>query len=116
MKEGDVVLLPFAQADAVTKKRPAVLLRILPPFDDFLVCGVSRQLRHQVAGFDEVIADTDADFKASGLVETPLIRLGFLASLPAARFLGDIGYIATTRHHRLLQRLARYLEAPLKRT
>jgi mRNA interferase MazF len=45
MKEGDVVLAPFPQADGVVKNRPAVVLRVMRPFGDLLVCGVSRQLR-----------------------------------------------------------------------
>jgi mRNA interferase MazF len=112
MKEGDVVLTTFRQADGKTKNRPAIILRVIPPFDDFLVCGVSRQLRHRVAALDEIIAATDSDFAASGLSSTSLIRLGFLAILPASELLGDIGSISTERHHRLLRRLATYLQEP----
>ena len=112
MNEGDVVLMPFLQADGQTKNRPALVLRVMPPFGDMLVCGISRQLRHQVADFDEVIADTDADFVSSGLKDTSLIRLGFLALLPVSEFLGDIGSLSTERHHRLLCRLANHLQEP----
>ena len=112
MKEGDVVLTPFPQADGKIKNRPAIVLRVMAPFGDLLVCGISRQLRHQVPDFDEVIATTDADFGSSGLVDTSLIRLGFLALLPTSEFLGDIGSISTERHHRLLRRLANYLLQP----
>jgi mRNA interferase MazF len=110
MREGDVVLSPFPQADGKTKNRPAVVLRIMPRFGDLLVCGISRQLRRRVEDFDEVIATTDADFASSGLVDTSLIRLGFLALLPSSEFLGDIGSISPERHHRLLRRLANYLQ------
>ncbi len=41
MKEGDVILTPIPQADGVVKNRPAVVLREMPPYKDFLVCGVS---------------------------------------------------------------------------
>ena len=85
-------------------------MRFLPPFDDLLVCGVSRQLRHRVPDFDEIIAASDADFAASGLLDTSLIRLGFLALLPASEFLGDIGSISPERHRRLLRRLASSLQ------
>jgi len=111
MNEGDVVLAPFRQADGKTKNRPAIVLRIMPPYNDLLVCGVSRQLRQRVPDFDEIIARTDADFAASGLMDTSLIRLGFLALLPASEFLGDIGSISPERHRRLLRRLASYLQA-----
>ena len=92
MREGDVVLTPFPQADGKTKNRPAVVLRVMPPFGDLLVCGVSRQLRHRVPDFDDVITTTDTDFDSSGLVDTSLIRLGFLSLLPASEFLGDIWF------------------------
>ena len=41
MKEGDVILTPILQADAIAKNRPALILRELPPFQDLLVCGIS---------------------------------------------------------------------------
>ena len=82
MKEGDVVLTPIPQADGVIKNRPAIILREMPPYRDFLVCGVSTQLDKEVKGFDEVIDVTDEDFKSTGLRMTSLVRLGFLAVLP----------------------------------
>ena len=114
MKEGDVVLTAFEQADGETKNRPAIILRVMRPFGDLLVCGVSRQLRYRVPEFDEIIAPTDSDFVSSGLADTSLIRLGFLALLPTAEFLGDIGSISPERHRRLLRRLAHYLEEPTR--
>ena len=110
MKEGDVVLSPIPQADGRIKNRPAVVLRVMPPFGDFLVCGVSTQLRLRVDDFDDIVDKTDDDFGSSGLIDTSLIRLGFLALLPSSEFLGDIGCISTARHRRLLHRLAAYLE------
>ena len=112
MKEGDVVLMPLPLADGTIKNRPAIILRVMPPFGDFLVCGVSRQVRQRVADFDEIIASTDADFDASGLMDTSLIRLGYLALLPESEFLGDIGEISKQRHHRLLRRLASHIQEP----
>ena len=51
---------PVAQADGQIKNRPVVLLRRLPPFGDFLVCGISTQLHQRVTGFDEEIAAGDS--------------------------------------------------------
>ncbi len=104
-----MVLTAFVQADGQTKNRPAIILRTMRPFGDFLLCGVSRQLHHRVDDFDEVIVATDPDFAESGLQDTSLIRLGFLALLPADELLGDIGSISAARHQRLLNRLADYL-------
>jgi len=77
MKEADVVLTPIPQADGVIKNRPAIILREMPPYRDFLVCGVSTQLDREVKGYDEVISDTDKDFQSSGLRTSSLVRLGF---------------------------------------
>ncbi len=67
MKEGDVILAPVPQADGTIKTRPAVILREMPPYKDFLVCGVSTQLHQRVIDFDEVISPFDPDFTSSGL-------------------------------------------------
>jgi mRNA interferase MazF len=109
MIEGDVILTPVAQADGQIKNRPAVILREMPPFGDVLVCGISTQLQQEVAGFDEVVSSTDADFTASGLRATSLIRLGFLSVLPVNRIIGTIGSISSSRRQRLLQNLADHL-------
>lgn len=114
MNEGAVVLVPFQQADGTHKNRPAIVLRALPPFNDLLPCGVSMQLRHEARGFDDRIAEIDTDFAASGLTTASLIRLGYLALLPAREVRGAIGAISRERHHRLLRRLSDYLQAPTR--
>ena len=43
MTEGDVALTSLPQADGRTRPRPAILLRQVPPFSDWLICGVSTQ-------------------------------------------------------------------------
>jgi mRNA interferase MazF len=110
MIEGDVVLAPLPQANGQIKNRPAIALRQMPPFADWLVCGVSTQLHQIASGFDEIIDAQASDFATSGLKSVSLIRLGFLAIIPAASFLGTIGKIAPDRHRRLLGRLSKHLE------
>jgi hypothetical protein len=50
MTEGDVILTPLPQADGRVKNRPCIALRQMPSFGDWLVCGVSTQLRQAVSG------------------------------------------------------------------
>lgn len=109
MKESEIVLTPILQADGKVKNRPALILREMPPFNDFLVCGISTQIHQKVKDFDEVISKTDADFSKSGLVADSLIRLGFLAVLPSAKIIGSIGSVSEERHERLLNNLSNYL-------
>ena len=111
MTEGDVALAPLPQADGRTKPRPVFLLRQMPPFGDWLVCGVSTQLHQEVAGFDETIEPSHPDFRRSGLKALSLIRLGYLVVLPADRLLGVLGSISSERHARLLRRLATFLQS-----
>ena len=111
MKEASIILTPLPQADGVLKNRPALLLRELPPFGDFLACGISTQLHRAVPGFDEIIANGEPDFSGSGLVADSVIRLAFLAVLPRQRVLGAIGEIAPARHARLLRNLCSHLLA-----
>lgn len=111
MTAGDVVLTPLPQADGRLKPRPAVLLKKLPPFGDWLVCGVSTQLQQEVAGFDDIIDLSHPDFSGSGLKAVSLIRLGFLAVLPESHFLGILGAISAERHRTLLHRLSAFLTA-----
>jgi mRNA interferase MazF len=109
MKEADVALAPLPQSDGQVKPRPVVVLRQMPPFADWLVCGVSTQLQQQVPGLDEMIEPSHPDFPRSGLKAPSLIRLGFLTVLPASQFLGVIGSVSRERHHRLLENLRRHL-------
>ena len=111
MTEGDVALTTLPQADGRAKPRPVILLRQLPPFRDWLVCGVSTQLHHEAVGFDDVIEPSHSDFGGSGLKAPSLIRLGFLAVLPSEALLGMLGSISLDRRGRLLQRLGGFLQA-----
>ncbi len=115
MKESDVILTSLLQADGGTKNRPALLLRELPPFGDYLVCGISTQLHQAVPGFDDLIMRSDPDFADSGLLVDSVIRLGFLAVLSSRRIVGTIGTVAPGRHARLLGNLSRHLVANLER-
>ncbi len=55
MTEGDIALTPLPQADGRAKPRPVILLRTMPPFGDWLVCGLSTQVHQEAVGFDEII-------------------------------------------------------------
>ena len=109
MKEGDILLTPLLQGDGTLKDRPALFLTRMPPFQDFLVCGISTQLQQAVPGFDETITPSDADFRTSGLKAASLIRLGYLAVLPRAEFKGRIGSVSAARRRRLLTKLSDFL-------
>jgi mRNA interferase MazF len=44
MKEGEIILASIITSDGKFKKRPALILKILPKYGDLLLCGVSTQI------------------------------------------------------------------------
>lgn len=111
MKHSDVILTTIPQADGKLKNRPALILCEMPPYGDFLVCGISTQLNQKVNNFDEIISQDHNDFSSSGLLSESLVRLGFLAVIPLRRILGVIGRISPERYRRLLNTLINYLKS-----
>lgn len=55
MTEGTIILTQIRQADGGSKLRPVLVLRALPTYKDFLVCGISTQLHQEIANFDIVL-------------------------------------------------------------
>ena len=109
MKEGEIILANLPQTDGNIKLRPVLLLKQLPGYNDFLVCGISTQLHQLVKNFDELIDEKSNSFIQTGLRQSSIIRLGFLAVIPHKAIPGSIGRINSALHKNLLERLAKYL-------
>ncbi len=110
-KSGQIVLFRFPQTNMMRGQlRPALLLEKLPgSYDDWLICMISSQQRHYMAGFDEIIDKNALDFSESGLKETSIIRVGRLAVIEGFMLLGSIGEISTERLMRIKSNLAAWL-------
>ncbi len=109
MQPGDIALIEMLQTDGHYKLRPALILKQLPKYKDFLVCGISTQTHQYIKDFDEILDETDFHFIETGLHKTSLIRLSFVAVVPSANISGSIGKIQSALHKELLQRLAQFL-------
>lgn len=109
MKAGNIALARLQQSDGQLKLRPVLLLTSFPPFNDWLVCGISSQIRHAVSDFDSIIEQSDEDFEQSGLQVTSVIRTGFLATLPSKDFPGTIGTISTERYQTVINNFITHL-------
>jgi len=111
-KAGDICLVRFPRADLKKGKyRPVLLLAKMPgPFDDWLVCAINSQLRHEVRGWDERIEEAASDFAGSGLKASSLIRVGKLATVAEGALEGRLGRISEERLRAILGRMADYLE------
>jgi mRNA interferase MazF len=110
MQEGDIALLNMIQPDGSTKHRPVLLLKKVPPFQDWIVCAVSSQLHQEVKGFDHPILQTDPDFRATGLRQSSLVRLGMLSTVAKSTLPGSIGQLSTPIVKGLRKKLANLLQ------
>lgn len=111
MNVGDIAIAMLPQADGSQKPRPVLLLKQMPPFQDWLVCGISTQLRQFVANFDEMLDENHPDYEMSGLVAPSIVRLGFLSVLPENRIRGTLGNLSSTTYQSLMDRLVAHLQS-----
>jgi mRNA interferase MazF len=109
MKAGNIVLVDFPQSDGKSKLRPVLILKLLPKYNDFLVCGISTQLNQYIKDLDEILSDQDIYFKQTGLHKSSVIRIFFLAVVPSQKISGSIGEVPAILHKEILQRLAKFL-------
>lgn len=115
LQDGQVVLTRFPHTDGSTGKlRPALVIRRLPGrHDDWLICPITSSRSQEIAGFDEVIEATDADFPGSGLKEASVIRIARLAAVAQQFFVGAIGRVSADRLRAIKGRLAGWIsESP----
>ena len=110
-KAGQIVLFRFPQTDLTRGKlRPALVIGKLPGnFDDWVICMISSQIRHQISGFDDLIEITDADFAQTGLKTTSIVRVGRLAVVDVSLLLGQIGQVDSQRLTKIKINLANWL-------
>lgn len=108
MKAGDIALTIIPQDDQ-QKKRPVLILKILPKYNDYLVCAVSSQLHQQIPQFDLILDEKHEAFEATHLKTVSVFRLANLAVLSKEDIIGTIGTLRTDLHQQLLKRLAEYL-------
>jgi mRNA interferase MazF len=108
MKPGYIVLTTIPQDDQ-QKIRPVLILKILPKYNDLLVCAVSSQLKQHISGFDLLLNDKHDAFAVSGLKVSSIFRLSNLAVLAEDDVIGSIGYLRKDLHLILLKTLANYL-------
>lgn len=110
MKPGDIVLTIIPQDDQ-QKIRPVLILKILPKYNDFLVCAVSSQMHQHIPGFDLLLETIHPAFTASGLRASSVFRLSNLAVLSKEEIVGTIGLLQKDLHLQLLKTLSDYILA-----
>ena len=108
---GQVVVFRFPQTDqSGGKLRSALLVSRVPgPFDDWLVCMITSQLRHEVVGLDEVVRTDNDDFGTSSLKSESLIRIGRVAVVDGSILLGAIGEVSRQRTERIKHKIVEWV-------
>ena len=93
MIAGNIILLDFVQSNGVVKKRPALVLAVLPRFSDLLIAGISTQLHQAIPHVDIELLDGQSGFKSSGLKQSSIVRLTLLSRIERSdpRIFGTIG-------------------------
>ena len=113
MKPGELVLVRFPEASLEPGKlRPALVVAIAPGrYADVLLALVTSRSYQEVPDFDEVISAADADFAATRLKATSVIRLARLATAEPEVIEGRLGMISPARLQRIHRRLIEWLRA-----
>ena len=114
MKPGDLVLVPFPQADAQAGKlRPALVLAIAPGrHKDILLAMITSRDYQVVPGYDEILDPADADFANTGLKARSVVRITRLASVEESLVKAKLGTLAATRFVALRERIVKWLQTP----
>lgn len=109
MGPGSVVLTSVLQSDGKIKSRPAVVLKEIAPFGDWLICPVSSQLRQFLPGVDLLIDELHPDYSNMRLVMPSIIRVCKLQATPAFMIKAEIGKISTATYDLLIKQLKDWL-------
>lgn len=110
-RAGQIALLRFPGTDlSPGKPRPVLLIAPTPgPYDDWLVCMLSTQVRQALEEFDEIIDQQAEDFQQSGLKVASVIRVSRLAVVSAELLVGAIGDINPERLDKIRQKLSAWV-------
>ncbi|MCY7409742.1 MAG: type II toxin-antitoxin system PemK/MazF family toxin [Chitinophagales bacterium] len=91
------------------KRRPAVVVKKIQLFNDYWVCVISTQLNREVKGLDILIQEGSNDFKIANLRSSSVIRVAFLAMVPAKDIKGTIGFLSKPTLQQIKQNIARFI-------
>ena len=82
-----------------------MLAELSGPCQNLLVCGISTRFEDMEPDWDEIVADSEPDFAATGLHRTSAIRPSFLAAVVSDTVAGSIGAVSVDRLDRIVSRL-----------
>lgn len=108
MKAGDIVIAILPQ-DGLQKRRPVLILKVLPRYNDLLVCAVSSQLYQYTDGLDIILESTHPAFTESGLNRTSVFRITNIATLSQEDVEGTVGCLQHELFRNVIENLTGFL-------
>ncbi len=113
LSAGDIVVFRFPEVNgSVGKYRPALLIAKTPGrFDDWLLCMISKQLRHYIEGYDDVIRRGGKDFAETKLNVESLIRVSRLMVVSRPAIEGSIGKVSQPRLTRVREGIVKWIRS-----
>ena len=110
-RSGDIAIAPFTHTDLTEgKNRPLLHLAPLPAYNgDWLGCMITSQLHQFTEGIDVVISESDADFKATFLKTSSLVRVTRIMVIAEDQMTGSIGGVSKERYEQVISNLVRWL-------
>jgi mRNA interferase MazF len=108
MKQGSIVKVAFPQADGKIKPRPAIILKEVAPYGDWLICAISSKSHLEIKKLDIVIDFQHPDFKTWGLNYPGIIRVAYLSTIPENIIEGTIGKVSEQTVKTILNNLLDY--------
>lgn len=114
MIPGDIVLIRFPQSDLQAGKlRPALVVAITPgKYGDLLLAAISSRLYQAVAGVDELVYPSDADFAQTHLKVASVIRTSRLATVESSVIDAHLGRISSDRLQKVKSQITGWLQTP----
>lgn len=94
MEKGDIVRVSLQESDGTYRARPALLIRKILPYNDWLLCAISGSTHLFQEEFDVLITKEHPDFSSSRLKHQAIIRTGFLFTISEIHIEGKIGTIS----------------------
>ncbi|MBP8034642.1 MAG: transcriptional regulator [Bacteroidia bacterium] len=110
MKPGDILKVKLQQADGKFKSRPAVAIKQIAPYNDWIVCGISGSIGLEVKGLDIIIDNRHSDFLTWGLPYSGIIRVGFISNISSKYIEGSLGKVSDATHQHIIDNLIGFLK------
>jgi mRNA interferase MazF len=109
MQAGQVVKVALQESDGKVYARPVLLLKKVPPHNDWLLCVISGKLHLENKQTDILISESHPDFATMLLKYPSLIRTAFVFTVSESFIEGVIGEVSKPVYQNVLENLSDFL-------